>query len=136
MVTSSVYYGVLGRHFCSRYSNIGAIFNLGTVSGMVAKIAMNAAVADVNSDPTILHGCTLVLNIHDSHYSGFLSIMGVYGDGYCCYYWPQSSIMAHVLSHLANELHVPLLSFTALDPTLSPIQYPYFFQTAPMTCFR
>ncbi|KAL2928391.1 Glutamate receptor 3.2 [Bienertia sinuspersici] len=92
--------------------NIGAIFNLGTVSGMVAKIAMNAAVADVNSDPTILHGCTLVLNIHDSHYSGFLSIMG------------------------ANELHVPLLSFTALDPTLSPIQYPYFFQTAPNDLFQ
>ena len=49
---------------------------------------------------------------------------------------PQTSIMAHVLSHLANELHVPMLSFTALDPTLSPIQYPYFFQTAPNDQFQ
>lgn len=44
---------------------------------------------------------------------------------------PQNSVMAHVLSHLANELHVPLLSFTALDPSLTPLQYPYFVQTAP-----
>lgn len=49
---------------------------------------------------------------------------------------PQNSVMAHVLSHLANELHVPLLSFTALDPTLTPLQYPYFVQTAPSDQFQ
>ena len=49
---------------------------------------------------------------------------------------PQSAVMAHVLSHLANELHVPLLSFTALDPTLSPLQFPYFIQTAPSDLFQ
>ncbi|KAG8363923.1 hypothetical protein BUALT_Bualt19G0072900 [Buddleja alternifolia] len=43
---------------------------------------------------------------------------------------PQVSAMAHILSHLANELHVPMLSFTALDPSLSSLQYPYFVQTA------
>lgn len=49
---------------------------------------------------------------------------------------PQNAVMAHVLSHLANELHVPFLSFTALDPTLSPLQYPYFIQTAPNDLFE
>ena len=49
---------------------------------------------------------------------------------------PQNSVMAHVLSHLVNELHVPSLSFTALDPTLSPLQYPYFVQTAPNDEFQ
>jgi len=49
---------------------------------------------------------------------------------------PQTSGMAHVLSHLANEVHVPLLSFTALDPTLTPLQYPYFVQTAPSDQFQ
>lgn len=49
---------------------------------------------------------------------------------------PQNAVMAHVLSHLANELHVPFLSFTALDPTLSPLQYPYFVQTAPNDGFQ
>lgn len=49
---------------------------------------------------------------------------------------PQNAVMAHVLSHLANELHVPLLSFTALDPTLSSLQYPFFLQTAPNDLYQ
>lgn len=49
---------------------------------------------------------------------------------------PQSAVMARVVSLLANELHVPLLSFTALDPALSPLQYPYFIQTAPNDQFQ
>ncbi|XP_054816643.1 glutamate receptor 3.4-like isoform X2 [Prosopis cineraria] len=42
---------------------------------------------------------------------------------------PQSSGIAHVISHVVNELHVPLLSFGATDPTLSSLQYPYFIRT-------
>lgn len=42
---------------------------------------------------------------------------------------PQSSGIAHVISHFMNELHVPLLSFGATDPTLSALQYPYFLRT-------
>lgn len=49
---------------------------------------------------------------------------------------PQSSDVAHVISHLANELHVPLLSFTALDSTLSHLQYPFFIQTAPNDLYQ
>lgn len=49
---------------------------------------------------------------------------------------PQNAIMAHVLSHLANELQVPFLSYTALDPTMSPLQYPFFVQTAPHDLFQ
>ncbi|XP_010690549.2 glutamate receptor 3.2 [Beta vulgaris subsp. vulgaris] len=119
--------------------NIGAIFTLGTINGKVSQIAMNAAVDDINSDPSILSGRTLFLDIHDSNYNGFLSIMGALQfmeTDTVAIIGPQSSIMAHVLSHLANQLHVPLLSFTALDPTLSPIQYPYFFQTAPNDLFQ
>ena len=48
---------------------------------------------------------------------------------------PQTSIMAHVLSYLGNELNVPMCSFTALDPTLSPLQFPFFVQTAPSDLF-
>lgn len=42
---------------------------------------------------------------------------------------PQSSGIAHVISHVVNELQVPLLSFGATDPTLSSLQYPYFIRT-------
>ncbi|VAH30830.1 unnamed protein product [Triticum turgidum subsp. durum] len=43
---------------------------------------------------------------------------------------PQSSGIAHVVSHVVNELHVPLLSFAATDPALASAQYPYFVRAA------
>lgn len=42
---------------------------------------------------------------------------------------PQSSGIGHVISHVVTELHVPLLSFAATDPTLSPLEHPYFIRT-------
>ncbi|GMH02900.1 hypothetical protein Nepgr_004739 [Nepenthes gracilis] len=119
--------------------NIGAIFSLKTINGMVSRIAMGAAVEDINSDPSILGGRMLSLQVHDSNYSGFLSIMGALQfmeQDTVAIIGPQISVLAPVLSYLANELHVPLLSFTALDPMLSPIQYPYFLQTAPNDLFQ
>lgn len=56
--------------------NIGAIFTFSTINGKVAKIAMEAAVQDVNSDPNFLGGKKLAISMHDSNYSGFLSIIG------------------------------------------------------------
>lgn len=49
---------------------------------------------------------------------------------------PQSSGIAHVISHVINELHVPLLSFGATDPTLSALQYPYFVRTTQSDYFQ
>lgn len=56
--------------------NIGAVFTLRSINGRVAKIAMDAAVQDINSDPTILRGRRLNLSVHDSNYSSFMSIIG------------------------------------------------------------
>ncbi|CAN6269047.1 unnamed protein product [Urochloa humidicola] len=49
---------------------------------------------------------------------------------------PQSSVVAHVISHVANELQVPLLSFAATDPTLTSLQYPFFVRTIPSDQFQ
>ncbi|XP_073270757.1 glutamate receptor 3.2-like isoform X2 [Primulina huaijiensis] len=118
---------------------IGAIFTFGSINGRVAKIAMQAAVEDVNSDPRILGGRKLVLETHDSNYSGFLGFIGglqFMETDTVAIIGPQSSGMAHILSNLANELHVPMLSFTALDPSLSSLQFPYFVQTAPNDLYQ
>ncbi|XP_073118661.1 glutamate receptor 3.2 isoform X2 [Henckelia pumila] len=118
---------------------IGAIFSFGTINGRVAKIAMKAAIEDVNSDPRILGGRKLVLFTHDSNYSGFLGIIGglqFLETDTVAIIGPQASGMAHILSNLANELHVPMLSFTALDPSLSSLQFPYFLQTAPNDLYQ
>ncbi|KAF8013241.1 hypothetical protein BT93_I1180 [Corymbia citriodora subsp. variegata] len=118
---------------------IGAIFTFSTINGKVAQIAMKAAENDVNADPTFLGGRKLSISMHDSNFSGFLGIIGALQfmeTDTVAIIGPQSSGTAHILSHLANELQVPMLSFTALDPMLSPLQYPYFIQTAPSDLFQ
>ncbi|GJV52750.1 glutamate receptor 3.2-like protein [Tanacetum coccineum] len=119
--------------------NIGSVVAMQTIHGKVSTIAMKAAVDDVNSDPAILPGRQLKLSILNANFSGFVSIVGALKymqTDTVAIIGPQSSVMAHVLSHIANDLHVPLLSFTASDPTLSPLQFPYFLQTAPNDLYQ
>ncbi|KAE8677862.1 Glutamate receptor 3.1 [Hibiscus syriacus] len=102
--------------------NVGAIFSFSTTNGKVAKVALKAAKNDINSDPRILGGNKLSIAFHDSNFSSFLGIIGALQFmeiDTVAIIGPQFSGMAHVLSHLANELHVPLLSFTALDPVIA-----------------
>lgn len=49
---------------------------------------------------------------------------------------PQFSATAHVISHIANELQVPLLSFAATDPTLSLAQFPFLVRTTRSDLFQ
>nr|XP_017229824.1 PREDICTED: glutamate receptor 3.6 isoform X2 [Daucus carota subsp. sativus] len=112
--------------------NIGSIFTFNSIIGKVAKVAVQAAIEDVNSSPNILRGTKLKLTMHDSNSSGFLGITDALqfmeGDTVAII-GPQSSVLAHVISHVANEFKIPLLSFSATDPTLSSLQYPFFIRT-------
>ncbi|KAI3794341.1 hypothetical protein L1987_36971 [Smallanthus sonchifolius] len=112
--------------------SIASILTFDSIIGKVAKIALEAAIEDVNSDPTVLNGTKLKIALHDSNYSGFVSMMAalqVMETDAVALIGPQTSVLAHVISHVANELQVPLLSFTATDPTLSSLQYPFFVRT-------
>ncbi|KAK7309419.1 hypothetical protein RJT34_06129 [Clitoria ternatea] len=115
------------------FVNIGALFSFNTTVGRTVKIAIEAAVKDVNSDPNILGGTKLRLSLQeDSKYRGFLSIaevLQVMARHTVAIIGPHSSVTAHVITHIANELQVPLLSFSALDPTLSSLQFPFFIRT-------
>ncbi|KAF7129905.1 hypothetical protein RHSIM_Rhsim10G0193400 [Rhododendron simsii] len=137
---------------------IGSMFSFNSAIGKVAKVALEAAIEDVNSNPAILGGTKLNLTMYDANFSGFLGMVeGKHfrHEEYLCYMeflkclknqrrtlalkfmesdtvaiiGPQSSVTAHVISHIANELQVPLLSFAATDPTLSSLQYPFFVRT-------
>lgn len=55
--------------------NIGCVFSFDSPVGKVAKVAIDAAVEDVNSDPRILGGTMLKHTMHDTNYSGFLGIV-------------------------------------------------------------
>ncbi|KAJ7957996.1 Glutamate receptor [Quillaja saponaria] len=111
---------------------IGAIFTFDSTIGRVAKMAIDEAVKDVNSYSGILNGTKLSMTMQNSNCNGFLGtvealrfmetdIIAIIG--------PQSSVVAHIISHVANELQVPLLSFAATDPTLSSLQFPFFVRT-------
>ncbi|KAI9077358.1 hypothetical protein K1719_040671 [Acacia pycnantha] len=122
------------------FVNIGALFSFNTTAGKIVKIAIETAVADINSDPSILGKTKLRVSMQeDSKYRGFLSISEVLelmARHTLAIIGPQSSVTAHVISHIANELQVPLLSFSATDPTLSSLQFPFFVRTAPSDVYQ
>ncbi|GAV86452.1 Lig_chan domain-containing protein/SBP_bac_3 domain-containing protein/ANF_receptor domain-containing protein [Cephalotus follicularis] len=122
------------RNISSRPSvvNIGAIFKYDSAIGRVAKIAIEEAVKDVNSNSSILHGTKLAITMQNSNGSGFIGMVEALRfmeTDVISIIGPQSSVVAHMISHVANELKVPLLSFAATDPTLSSLQFPFFVRT-------
>ncbi|PQQ17950.1 hypothetical protein Pyn_40672 [Prunus yedoensis var. nudiflora] len=122
-----------------RSLNIGALFTLNSVIGRAAKPAIYAAIDDVNSDPSILPGTKLEVILHDTNCSGFLGTveaLQLIENDVVAAIGPQSSGIAHVISHVVNELHVPLLSFAATDPSLAALQYPYFVRTTQSDHFQ
>ncbi|CAJ1942189.1 unnamed protein product [Sphenostylis stenocarpa] len=114
--------------------NIGVLYSFNTSVGKMVKTAVEAAVEDINSDPSILAETKLKVSMQeDTKYRGFLSIaeaLQLMATQTVAIIGPQTSTTAHVISHIANELQVPLLSFTATDPTLSSLQFPFFIRTA------
>lgn len=59
----------------SAFVNIGVLYSFNTSVGRIVKIAVEAAVDDVNNDPSILGKTKLKVSWQeDSKYRGFLSI--------------------------------------------------------------
>ncbi|GAB4847636.1 hypothetical protein Ancab_026697 [Ancistrocladus abbreviatus] len=118
---------------------VGAIFAFDSIVGKAAEVAIKAALDDVNSNPDVLPGTKLNVSMLDSNHSGFLGIVEVLQfmeAETVAIIGPQSSVIAHVVCDIANELQVPLLSFAATDPTLSSLEYPYFVRTTQNDLFQ
>jgi ionotropic glutamate receptor len=119
--------------------NVGALFTYDSFIGRAAKPAVKAAMDDVNADQSVLKGIKLNIIFQDSNCSGFIGTMGalqLMENKVVAAIGPQSSGIAHMISYVANELHVPLLSFGATDPTLSSLQFPYFLRTTQNDYFQ
>jgi len=54
---------------------IGSIFSFDSVIGKVAKIAIDEAVKDVNSNPDILSGTKFSVSMQNSNCSGFMGMV-------------------------------------------------------------
>ncbi|CAK7348968.1 unnamed protein product [Dovyalis caffra] len=112
--------------------NLGALFTFDSVIGKAAKPAIEAAVSDVNNDSRILNGTKLNLLMDDANSSVFLGSVGAFQlleEEVVAIIGPQSSVIAHMISAIANGLQVPLVSYAATDPTLSALQFPFFVRT-------
>ncbi|XP_052178964.1 glutamate receptor 3.7 isoform X3 [Diospyros lotus] len=126
---------LLGHSVCCQRPavvNVGAIFSFDSVIGRVAKAAMEAAASNINEEPSILNGTKLNLIVEDANCSVFMGAiraLQVIGREVVAIIGPQSSSIAHVISEIANNLQLPLVSYAASDPTLSALQFPYFFRT-------
>ncbi|XP_057866286.2 glutamate receptor 3.4 isoform X2 [Cryptomeria japonica] len=111
--------------------NVGALVAYNTTIGRVAKKAIELALEDINNDETLLNGTRLVLTMMDSNCSAFIgtsAALELMKKKNMAILGPQSSVIAHVVSNIASELQVPIMSFGATDPTLSSYQYPYFLR--------
>jgi glutamate receptor, ionotropic, plant len=63
--------------------NIGSIIRLNSTIGGVSAVAIQAALDDINSDPTILNGTTLHVQIRDTDCDdGFLGM--IQGRSFVC----------------------------------------------------
>lgn len=69
--------GLLGKGHSGKPAvvKIGSIFSFDSVVGKVAKIAIEEAVKDVNSNPDVLHGTQLQLSMQNSNCSGFMGMV-------------------------------------------------------------
>lgn len=113
--------------------NVGALLAYNTTMGRVAKQAIEMAVEDVNNSPSLLNATQLLLTMMDSNCSAFIgtaAALELMKKNNVAIVGPQFSVLAHIVSSVANELHIPVLSFGATDPTLSSLQYPYFLRMA------
>ncbi|XP_027340154.1 glutamate receptor 3.4 isoform X1 [Abrus precatorius] len=111
---------------------IGVLFTVNSIIGRSAKPAVFAAINDINANSSILPGIKLEIILQDTNCSGFVGTMDalqLMENEVVAAVGPQSSGIAHVISHVVSELHVPLVSFGATDPSLSSLQYPYFVRS-------
>ncbi|XP_073114058.1 glutamate receptor 3.7 [Elaeis guineensis] len=111
--------------------NIGAVLTYDSFIGGVAKAAIEAAVADVNLNRSVLGGTRLNLIMENSNCSVFFGSLGAFSvleKQAIALIGPQSSAVAHMISSISNGLQIPLISFAATDPTLSSLEFPFFLR--------
>ncbi|XP_020109736.1 glutamate receptor 3.5-like isoform X2 [Ananas comosus] len=142
MLTTCLLLGLTGGAAAAARSvsvSVGALFTFNSTIGRAARLAIELAAEDVNADPSVLNGTRMAVLTQDTNCSGFLGTveaLQLMEKDVVAVIGPQSSGIGHVISHVVNELHVPLLSFAATDPTLSSLEYPYFIRTTHSDYFQ
>ncbi|KAI3897925.1 hypothetical protein MKW92_009596 [Papaver armeniacum] len=112
---------------------VGVVLDFDNVVSKIALTSMSLALSDLHSATDDTHKTKLVLHTRDSHRDladaasqandllekvGVQTIIG-----------PLTSLQAIIVADLGNKAQVPVMSFTATSPMVSPSQNPYFIRT-------
>ncbi|KAH9307568.1 hypothetical protein KI387_035479 [Taxus chinensis] len=122
------------NHSTPTILKIGALICLNSRTGKSIKMALELALEKVNEDPSLLYDTKLALLVSDSNCSvpqSAASAMQLMDDGVIAILGPQTSDESYFVAAMAEENHIPLISFSATDPALSRFQYPYFIRVVP-----
>lgn len=107
---------------------IGALLAYNSTIGKAVRPALELAVRDINNS-SLLGDSQLVLHLGNSNCSAFqgaATASNLLKDEVVAILGPQTSVVSHFVSHMATVTQVPLVSFSATDPSLSEEQYFYF----------
>ncbi|GLJ41439.1 hypothetical protein SUGI_0857690 [Cryptomeria japonica] len=126
--------GSLGEMDGPSSINIGAIIAFDTVNGKIARTVIELAVEDVNRNTSILNGTLLDIHIIDSTQDALIGVsaaLELLRKGCVSTVGPQTSTVAEFVAHLSVAADVPIVIFSATNPSLSMHRHPYFIRMAP-----
>ncbi|CAM6092968.1 unnamed protein product [Calypogeia fissa] len=111
---------------------LGLLLGVNSSIGQVGLAAILLAVQDVNANTTILPNYELSLESLDSACSAFqgaASAVELLKDEMVALIGPQTSSVAQFVVALGSATQVPIVSFSATDPSLTKANNPYFVRT-------
>ncbi|KAI3866079.1 hypothetical protein MKX03_003541 [Papaver bracteatum] len=111
---------------------VGVVLDFDNVVSKIALTSMSLALSDFYSSTDDTHKTKLVLHTRDSH-TDLADAASQANDliekvGVQAIIGPLTSLQAIFMADLGNKALVPIISFTATSPMVSPSQNPYFIR--------
>ncbi|KAI3956252.1 hypothetical protein MKW92_049381 [Papaver armeniacum] len=112
---------------------VGVVLDLKLPITKVWLTSMNMALSDFYSSTKTSRKRRLVLHVADSNAdildASFAAINLIQDDEVQAIIGPLTSAQAIYMLHLGKKTQIPVISFTATSPSISPSHYPYFIRT-------
>ncbi|KAI3961068.1 hypothetical protein MKW92_028912 [Papaver armeniacum] len=112
---------------------VGVVLDLKLPITQVWLTSMNMALSDFYSSTETSHKRRLVLHVADSNAdildASFAAINLIQDDKVQAIIGPMTSAQAIYILHLGKKTQIPIISFSATSPSISPSHNPYFIRT-------
>ncbi|KAJ7525760.1 hypothetical protein O6H91_17G064900 [Diphasiastrum complanatum] len=112
---------------------VGTLLATESRIGREALRALQLAAQNINNDTTTLNGTVLELVLANSNCSAFqgaAAAIELFGEDVVAIAGPQTSAASRFVAEIAAASQIPLVSFSATDPSLSEDYYSYFVRLA------